>query len=162
MCIRDRVSTSPSDNPSSIILLRMEDVMFLLYSETILSITPSASTSSGKRYVSGKRYPSKELLLISHFFSNFLFFEAFIKQDLPKIKLIAHCQKGNKIPLYQVSNIDNEVLIMIGPEGDFSQLEIENAQNQFFTEITLGSQRLRTETAGLLACSKVATLREII
>ena len=91
-----------------------------------------------------------------------IFFEAFIKQDLPKIKLIAHCQKGNKLPLYQVSNIDNEVLIMIGPEGDFSQLEIENAQNQFFTEITLGSQRLRTETAGLLACSKVATLREII
>ena len=76
--------------------------------------------------------------------------------------MIAHCQKGDKIPLNQVSNIDNEVLIMIGPEGDFSQLEIENAQNQFFTEITLGSQRLRTETAGLLACSKIATLREII
>ena len=89
-------------------------------------------------------------------------FEAFIKKDLPKIKLIAHCQKGNKLLLQQVSNLDNEVLIMIGPEGDFSHIEIENAQNQYFTEVSLGSQRLRTETAGLVACSKVATLREIL
>ena len=89
-------------------------------------------------------------------------FEAFIKKDLPKIKLMAHCQKGNKLPLQQVRNLDNEVLIMIGPEGDFSHIEIENAQNQYFTEVSLGSQRLRTETAGLVACSKVATLREIL
>jgi len=89
-------------------------------------------------------------------------FEAFIKKDLPKIKLMAHCQKGNKLLLQQVRNLDNEVLIMIGPEGDFSRIEIENAQNQYFTEVSLGSQRLRTETAGLVACSKVATLREIL
>ena len=89
-------------------------------------------------------------------------FEAFIKKDLPKIKLMAHCQKGNKLLLQQVRNLDNEVLIMIGPEGDFSRIEIENAQNQYFTEVSLGSQRLRTETAGLVACSKVVTLREIL
>ena len=89
-------------------------------------------------------------------------FEAFIKKDLPKIKLMAHCQKGNKLLLQQVRNLDNEVIIMIGPEGDFSRIEIENAQNQYFTEVSLGSQRLRTETAGLVACSKVATLREIL
>ena len=50
---------------------------------------------------------------------------------------------------------------MIGPEGDFSNQEIKAAVNNSFTEITLGVNRLRTETAGIIACSKVATLREI-
>ena len=50
---------------------------------------------------------------------------------------------------------------MIGPEGDFSNHEIKAAVNNSFTEITLGVNRLRTETAGIIACSKVATLREI-
>ena len=112
-----------------------------------------------KILISGMKQSAQFFLPILH---PTIFFEAFINQDLPKTKLIAHCQKGNKLPLQEVRNLDNEVLIMIGPEGDFSKLEIENAQNQFFTEITLGSQRLRTETAGLVACSKVATLREIL
>ena len=36
------------------------------------------------------------------------------------------------------------------------------AREMVFTEITLGSQRLRTETAGVVACSMVATFREIL
>ena len=112
-----------------------------------------------KILISGIKQSAQFFLPILH---PTIFFETFINQDLPKTKLIAHCQKGNKLPLQEVRNLDNEVLIMIGPEGDFSKLEIENAQNQFFSEITLGSQRLRTETAGLVACSKVATLREIL
>jgi 16S rRNA (uracil1498-N3)-methyltransferase len=50
---------------------------------------------------------------------------------------------------------------MIGPEGDFSMREIKTAQNYSFKEITLSSQRLRTETAAIVACSQVAILRKI-
>tara|TARA_B100001250_G_scaffold54938_1_gene42515 strand:+ start:327 stop:1046 length:720 start_codon:yes stop_codon:yes gene_type:complete len=88
-------------------------------------------------------------------------FKKFMKSHHPQTKLLAHCQKGNKIALHQIKNLNNEVLIMIGPEGDFSDREIKTAQNHSFTSISLGAQRLRTETAGIVACSKVATLRGI-
>ena len=88
-------------------------------------------------------------------------FEAFMQLDHPEKKLIAHCQNGNKIPLNQIRDLNNDILILIGPEGDFSRREIKTAQNKSFTEISLVEQRLRTETAAIVACIKVATLREI-
>ena len=88
-------------------------------------------------------------------------FEALMKLDHPQTRLIAHCQNGNRIPLHQRGDLNDEILIMIGPEGDFSMREIKTAQNHSFTEITLSSQRLRTETAAIVACSLVATLRKI-
>ena len=88
-------------------------------------------------------------------------FEALMKLDHPQTKLIAHCQKGNRIPLHQMGDLNDEILIVIGPEGDFSMREIKTAQNYSFKEITLSSQRLRTETAAIVACSQVATLRKI-
>ncbi len=88
-------------------------------------------------------------------------FEEFIKLEHSQTKFFAHCQAGNKAPLNQMGDLNNEVLIMIGPEGDFSEREIKTAQNHSFEAITLSSQRLRTETAGIVACSQVAILREI-
>lgn len=88
-------------------------------------------------------------------------FKEFIKSNHSEKKLMAHCQKGNKTALHKVKNLDNEIMIMIGPEGDFSDAEIKMAQKYFYTEITLGDQRLRTETAGIVACCKMVTLREI-
>lgn len=88
-------------------------------------------------------------------------FEALMKLDHPQTRLLAHCQNGKRIPLHQRGDLNDEILIMIGPEGDFSMREIKTAQNHSFTEITLSSQRLRTETAAIVACSQVANLREI-
>jgi 16S rRNA (uracil1498-N3)-methyltransferase len=88
-------------------------------------------------------------------------FEEFLKLDHPQTKLIAHCQKGDQKALHQIENLNREILIMIGPEGDFSDREITAAHVLNFGAITLGVQRLRTETAGIVACSRVATLREI-
>ena len=65
------------------------------------------------------------------------------------------------LSLHQIENLNREILIMIGPEGDFSDREITAAHLLNFGAITLGVQRLRTETAGIVACSRVATLREI-
>jgi len=50
-------------------------------------------------------------------------------------------------------NIDT--LVLIGPEGDFSKEEIANAIDNGFIPVKLGPSRLRTETAGIVACHTV-------
>lgn len=69
-----------------------------------------------------------------------------------KNRYIAHCYDGGKIHLKDESLKNKDVLILIGPEGDFSPEEIEFAIQHDFKEISLGDARLRTETAGIVAC----------
>jgi 16S rRNA (uracil1498-N3)-methyltransferase len=82
-------------------------------------------------------------------------FKKFISQDFDGKKLIAHCDSGKKTLLQKAISSNENVLILIGPEGDFSPNEIEFARQNNFTEISLGTSRLRTETAGVHACSTV-------
>lgn len=63
---------------------------------------------------------------------------------------IAHCYEGEKHNLSTV--FDNSSPILIGPEGDFSPEECEFAKKKGYKELSLGKNRLRTETAGLYAC----------
>ena len=49
----------------------------------------------------------------------------------------------------------DDTLILIGPEGDFSPKETEQAIKNGFHSIQLGTSRLRTETAGMVACHTV-------
>ena len=67
-------------------------------------------------------------------------------------KFIAHCQNKTKINLKN-QEIEKNILVLIGPEGDFSPNEINKAINNKFTPISFGESRLRTETAGVLATS---------
>lgn len=66
--------------------------------------------------------------------------------------LIAHCEDGPKNSLEEALHTDHP-LILIGPEGDFSAEEIHWATEKSFKSITLGKTRLRTETAGIMACA---------
>ena len=77
-------------------------------------------------------------------------FNELIKMESKGLKMIAHCEKAEKTPLQKLA-IANDQLILIGPEGDFSPVEIDAAIHQGFTSVSLGSNRLRTETAGLVA-----------
>jgi 16S rRNA (uracil1498-N3)-methyltransferase len=52
----------------------------------------------------------------------------------------------------------NDSLIMIGPEGGFSENEINSAKKAKFVPVSLGNSRLRTETAGVVACSIFSTI----
>lgn len=71
-------------------------------------------------------------------------------QDFDGQKFIAHCDKDNaKISLKKALNPKDNYVFLIGPEGDFSQEEIERAKAAGFQSVSLGSQRLRTETAAL-------------
>ena len=74
----------------------------------------------------------------------------FIKQDYEGTKYIAHCEDGKKKELKTVNKTE-KTLILIGPEGDFSPKEIKLALQNQFKAVSLGTSRLRTETAGIVA-----------
>jgi 16S rRNA (uracil1498-N3)-methyltransferase len=90
-------------------------------------------------------------------------FEKFIKNsDSQFQKFIAHCEDDeNKKYLGNLVNKNSSVLILIGPEGDFSKSEIQLAKGNKFTPISLGMSRLRTETAGIVACDVVSILNQL-
>ncbi|MBR4995218.1 MAG: 16S rRNA (uracil(1498)-N(3))-methyltransferase [Alistipes sp.] len=73
-------------------------------------------------------------------------------------KFIAHCnsEEGERRYLPSIINKNENVLILIGPEGDFSPEEINFALENGFEAISLGTQRLRTETAATIATVMVA------
>ena len=52
----------------------------------------------------------------------------------------------------------NEICIMIGPEGDFSKEEIKFSEEKNFKSIKLSENRLRTETAAIVACNNFISL----
>ncbi|MFN8436600.1 MAG: 16S rRNA (uracil(1498)-N(3))-methyltransferase [Cytophagales bacterium] len=66
-------------------------------------------------------------------------------------KYIAHLEEGDRTDFSKAIQNKENVLILIGPEGDFSKAEVEVAIKNNFLPVTLGQNRLRTETAGLYA-----------
>lgn len=89
-------------------------------------------------------------------------FNAFISQDFGTDQLfIAHCiENETNIHLKEIAekNTEKEIIVLIGPEGDFSANEIKSALNKGFKAISLGNSRLRTETAALYATSIISLL----
>ena len=67
--------------------------------------------------------------------------------------MIAHCNEGEKITIPKALKKVNNKTIIIGPEGDFSLYEINFARDNSYNEVTFGSNRLRAETAAIVACS---------
>ncbi|MBP6335386.1 MAG: 16S rRNA (uracil(1498)-N(3))-methyltransferase [Bacteroidia bacterium] len=53
---------------------------------------------------------------------------------------------------------DEDTVILIGPEGDFSKEELREAIEHGFVPVSLGNSRLRTETAGIMACATIAVI----
>ena len=72
---------------------------------------------------------------------------------------IAHCAEGEKTFLTHNLLPRQNVCLLIGPEGDFSESEIEEALQADFTPVSLGDTRLRTETAAVFACSLLAGIQ---
>lgn len=88
-------------------------------------------------------------------------FFAFLSQELEGQKFIAHCEEDDiKYILKKQVKPTAQVTILIGPEGDFSADEIEEAQRRGFLPVSLGKTRLRTETAALAACHTVALINQ--
>lgn len=85
-------------------------------------------------------------------------FETFINKSFTCNRYIAHCHLDNIPHLKDVYIPDSDLVILIGPEGDFSETEVKNALKKNFKEISLGKNRLRTETAGIVCCSLINLL----
>lgn len=79
-------------------------------------------------------------------------FSDLIKTASPGQKFIAYCETGKEQHLRELLKPRIDTLILIGPEGDFSPSEVESATDAGFIPVSLGESRLRTETAGIVAC----------
>lgn len=77
--------------------------------------------------------------------------EVLTNQFVDQSKFIAHCMDPETSLQNQYQSGDNAI-VLIGPEGDFSQEEVSMAKENNWQEISLGNSRLRTETAGIVAC----------
>ncbi len=84
-------------------------------------------------------------------------YKQFINNTEIADKYIAYVDQEN-IHLQDRYQKTQEVLILIGPEGDFSKEEIDMALSQNYLPVSLGNNRLRTETAGIVAAQIVAGL----
>jgi len=85
-------------------------------------------------------------------------FEELMKKHQFEQKFIAHCYEEDKKLLQNEISKSSDVLILIGPEGDFSKEEVQKAISAGFRPVSLGNSRLRTETAGVVACCTVAVI----
>jgi 16S rRNA (uracil1498-N3)-methyltransferase len=80
-------------------------------------------------------------------------FDNFIKTSTSGMKLIAHCEESGRAEISSIYKTGSNVIVLIGPEGDFTENEISNALQNNYLPISLGNSRLRTETAGIKACA---------
>lgn len=72
-------------------------------------------------------------------------------------RYMAWCDDQNTRQFALESFQHEDIILLIGPEGDFSPAEVQLAREQGYAEVKLGNRRLRTETAGLYGCLTIAT-----
>lgn len=69
-------------------------------------------------------------------------------------KLVAHCMDTvSRKPISEAMQKDKETLLLIGPEGDFTDEEVNALTSEGYRGISMGINRLRTETAAVTACA---------
>lgn len=82
-------------------------------------------------------------------------FKEFVSQPRSGNKFIAHCynevERTDFFNVLQQQPLDDDVTVLIGPEGDFSIDEVKLAMANGYQSVSLGNSRLRTETAALMA-----------
>ncbi len=85
-------------------------------------------------------------------------FTDFINKQNDFDKYIAHCYDLPREELKSVVRIGASQLVLIGPEGDFSKDEVVLSEQMGYKTVSLGNSRLRTETAGVVACHTIALI----
>ena len=86
-------------------------------------------------------------------------FETFCKNSNEKYKFISTCQDIKKIPVSKLTKIQESTVVLIGPEGDFNKDEIDYAIKNDFEPLSLGNNRLRSETAAIVVSSAFSTFK---
>jgi len=87
-------------------------------------------------------------------------FQKFLDHERSGEKWIAHCRTHERLPIGEVIRLSESRVfhVLIGPEGDFTEEEIQMANSKGFIGIHLGNNRLRTETAALLTIARLSEL----
>ena len=88
-------------------------------------------------------------------------FENLVRQDFSGQKFIAWIDEEVKDQLCNLYDKGSDVLVLIGPEGDFSKDEVELAKANGFVPVSLGEARLRTETAAIVACHTIQLINQM-
>lgn len=141
---------------------RMDRFEFFVEKATeigVTSITPIVCQRSERRNMRIDRIEKVAIAAIKQSGKAFLpeireleKFQSFIAHEHTGAKYIAHCMDGERIELWDAPHA-GENWILIGPEGDFTEAETAAAISRGFQPVSLGSYRLRTETAGIFACA---------
>ncbi|PWK20001.1 16S rRNA (uracil(1498)-N(3))-methyltransferase [Xanthomarina spongicola] len=132
------------------------------------TITPIICDNSERKVIKTERYEKilqsamkQSLSCYMPKLNDAITFKSFIDQSFTGQKFIAHCEETEKKSLKNEIISNQDITLLIGPEGDFSVKEIEMAINNNFIPVTLGNTRLRTETAAIVACHSVAFINEL-
>ncbi|MFP4468430.1 MAG: 16S rRNA (uracil(1498)-N(3))-methyltransferase [Bacteroidales bacterium] len=88
--------------------------------------------------------------------------EDYLRQPVPEHAFMAHCAEGKKRTLAGSYQTGKDLTMLVGPEGDFSPEEIEAALEAGYQAISMGSHRLRTETAALALCVQANTINGLL
>ena len=88
-------------------------------------------------------------------------FKDFVGRNFDAKKFIAHCEQTDKRSLKHAIQPNTDVLMLIGPEGDFTEKEIKLAIENNFVPVSLGNTRLRTETAAIVVCHTFVFINEL-
>lgn len=133
----------------------------------VSEITPIICDRSERKFVKTDRFDKilqSAMKQSLHFYlpklNEPIVFKDFIKQKIEGLTLIAHCEETDKKSLKSIVKPNENVTLLIGPEGDFSNKEIALALENNYTPVTLGSTRLRTETAAIVACHSIVFINE--
>ena len=88
-------------------------------------------------------------------------FDSFVSNNTVEERYIAHCvENDEKKQLKEVIKKGADTLVLIGPEGDFSQKEIDHALEHGFFAVSLANNRLRTETAAIVSCHTINLINQ--
>ncbi|WP_419211051.1 16S rRNA (uracil(1498)-N(3))-methyltransferase [Maribacter sp. X9] len=82
----------------------------------------------------------------------------FLESPTNGLQFIAHCEESERFELKRRVVADQDITILIGPEGDFTPSEIKNTMHKGYLPVSMGKTRLRTETAAIVACTVVALI----
>lgn len=88
-------------------------------------------------------------------------FDKLVKQNYEGQKFIAWIDDDVKEQLCDLYKKGENVLVLIGPEGDFSKEEVALAKEYGFIPVSLGEARLRTETAAVVACHTIQLINQM-
>lgn len=134
----------------------------------IAEITPIICDRSERKVVKNERFDKILVSAMKQSGQYFLpklneavTFREFMKHNRDGQKFIAHCLETNKKSLKNGLQKATDATVLIGPEGDFSEKEIQLALDNQYIPVSLGDTRLRTETAAVVACHSFVFVNEI-